>query len=134
MEQPAFSVGCSTSTCCISRPSATVMTTVLTWTVYPVTLTRHSCALKANTRYGSKDSTQTGPVLVLCESKTAQTCHIPWASTADACPGQSIRGTRDKHVYYATTQKFCALCSSIIVWRKKLIIYGHACSVPQVKI
>ena len=60
MEQPAFSVGHSAVSV---GPNATIVITVLTWTVYPVTFIRHSCALKANSRYGSKDSTQTGPVL-----------------------------------------------------------------------
>ena len=97
-----------------------------------VTRTRRSCALKTNTRYGSKDSTQTGPVLILCGSKIAQTCYIPWPSAADRYPEQSEWGTRDKHE--AATQKLCALCSSIIVLRKKwIIIYGHACSVLRVK-
>ena len=42
-----------------------------------------------------QNSTQASPVLVLCVSKTAQTCHILWPSTAVRCPKLSVCGTRD---------------------------------------
>ena len=92
MEQPAFSVGVVQQPAVSVGPNATIMTTVLTWMVYlhPVTITNHICPLKANTGYGGKDSTEAGSVLMLCGSKTAQTCHTPWPSTADACPELSV--------------------------------------------